>query len=410
MKTRVLLTVLVVLGYIVGTSMYDMMQGPIEASAAVGQLGDGAVQYGASRAVAMGLIPKLAFGALLLILGVLWLPVVFRRNGARNTTSLVLIAAASIVLAGCRGPFQVEVVEEIAPNETAFLVPFEGNTQADQGKFMSIEYLNNAKVATKRVTIPTRKRTLGRGWSNYEWIPTVKLIAVNRTPVTRVWTQSAGTGTNPSNEAFCVESQESVDFCAGATAIATITEDDAAKYQYNYSGKPLATVMDEDVRGYAGTVLSREFGNRSLDLGRKNKAVIFTIALTETREFFATKGVTLLQFGSSEGLQYTDARVQTAINDTFVAENDKNTATNEKLAQQERNLLNVAKATADRQAAQEFAKALEAQSAKIELDIERIKAEAMLEAAKRWKGDMPSSILPQGSNLLFGLDRQTQQK
>lgn len=119
MKTRIILTVLLVLVYFVGMSLYNMMQGPIEAAAAVDQLSDGAVQYGTSRAMATGLIPKVASLFLGLLLLVVWLPAIFRMGNVRNTTSLVFIAVAGIALVGCRGPYQVEVVEEIAPNETA---------------------------------------------------------------------------------------------------------------------------------------------------------------------------------------------------------------------------------------------------------------------------------------------------
>lgn len=165
--------------------------------------------------------------------------------------------------------------------------------------------------------------------------------------------------------------------------------------------------MDQDIRGFASAILSREFGMRTLDMGRNEKAQIFSIAFKETATFFALKGVTLVQFGSSEGLQYTDKKIQDAINRTFIAENDKNTAENERVAQIKRNELNVAMAVAQREAAEEFMKAKEAQIAIRELDIEMIRANAMLEAAKNLKdlkGQLPS-VLPPGSTLLFGMDR-----
>ena len=402
MRGRIVLTVVLVVAYLLGMSLYGMMQGPIEAKMAVGQLSDGTVSYAAARAGAMGMIPKAAFGVLVVLLLVIWVPIFFR--GSRSTTPLLLIVSMGF-LVGCMGPVQLEVNEEIKPNETAFFIPLEGATKEGQAQFMSEDYLNKNKVATKRVTIPTRQRNTGRGPGSFEWIPTMKLIRVDRTPVTRVWTRGKDTGTSASNQAFCVESKESVDFCAGATSIASITEEDAAKYQYHFAGKPLAAVMDEDIRGYAGNILSREFGNRTLDKGRNEKAQIFVTTFTETRDFFKQRGVTLLAFGSSEGLQYTDQKIQDAINKTFIAENDKLTAENERLAQEKRNSLNVAKAVAEREAAQEFAKAKEAQVAIRQLDIQTMQAQAILEAAKKWNGQMPASILPQGTNLLFGLDR-----
>ena len=410
MRTRFVLSVVAVLMYFVGLSIYGAMQGPIEAGAAVGQLSDSTVQYSLARATAMGLIPTLALGLLVLALGVIWLPALvrsFRNGGPRNIGPLVLIAGIMLTV-GCRGPYQAEVIEEIAPNETAFLVPLEGATKDGQGKFMSIEYLNTAKVATKRVTIPTRKQETGRLWSDYKWIPTMKLIKVDRKPVTRIWTNTPATGTSAAQEGLCVESRESVDFCAGAIAIGTITEEDAAKFLYNYASKALTDVMDHDVRGYLGSILSREFGSRTLDSARKEKNDIFNIALAETRTFFGSKGVTIQQIGATEGLQYRDSKIQEAINATFVAENDKNTAENQRVAQQKRNELNVAKAVAERQAAEEFAKALQAQTAIRDLDIRMVQAQATLEAAKKWDGKMPANIMPQGTNMLFGMDQPKQ--
>ncbi|MDO8676728.1 MAG: hypothetical protein Q7K16_03730 [Candidatus Azambacteria bacterium] len=407
MRTRVVLSLVLVLLYVAAMSVYGMMQGPIEAKAAVGQLSDSTAQYSLARATAMGMIPRVVSGVLGALLLVIWVPILLR--SLPSTTPLLLIVSAGL-LVGCVGPFQKEVVEEIGPNETAFLVPLEGDTKGGQGKFMSIEYLNGAKVATKRVTIPTRKRDTGRMAGDFEWIPTMRLIKVDRTPVTRVWTQDKDTGTSVSNQAICVESRESVDFCAGSIAISAVAEEDAAKFLYHYAGKSLAVVMDQDVRGYLGAMLSREFGSRTLDKGRTEKNDIFTVAQKATTDFFKERGVTISQIGGTEGLQYRDEKIQQAINATFVAENDKNTAENQRQAQAKRNELNVAKAIAERQAAEEFAKAKEAQIAIRELEIRMVQATATLEAAKKWNGSMPSSIVPQGSNMLFGLDRPVGQK
>lgn len=410
MKTRIVLSVLIVVLLWIFNTSYDAAQGPIEGGAAVGQLADSDAQYAVSRAIAAGVIKKAAnlIGVVLLIM--IWLTALGGKSG--NSAKILIISSViGFTAIGC-GPMQVEVNEEIQPHETAFLVPLEGATKSKQAQFMSEEYLNQNKVAAKRVTIPTRKRDTGRWWWEFEWISTVRLIRVDRKPVTRVWTKGKETGTSSSNQAFCVESRESVDFCAGATSTASIMETDAAKYLYNFAGKPLSTVMDEDIRGYAANILSREFGNKSLDQGRTDKARIFATAFKETSEFFKSKGVTLFSFGSSEGLQYTDAKIQDAINKTFIAENDKNTAENERVAQVKRNELNVAKATAERQAAEEFAKAKEAQIAIKDLEIRMVQAQAQLKLAenlKDLKGQLPS-VVPQGSMFLFGMDRPVGQK
>ena len=182
---------------------------------------------------------------------------------------------------------------EIAPNETAFIVSLEGDTDEGQGKFMSVEFLENAKVATKRIAIPQRTRKIGRYSWNVEWIPTIKIIKVDRTPVTREWTADPSTGTSTKNEALTVESKDSITFWTGVTITVRITEEHAATFLYNFSGKPLSEVVDENVRGYVLAILAREFGGRTLDQCRNEKSEIFDIALKETMAEFDKKGVTV---------------------------------------------------------------------------------------------------------------------
>ena len=109
----------------------------------------------------------------------------------RNFNFILLLVALFTVfgLTGC-GPYPTEQAVEVKNNETAFVVPLEGDSKSKQAQFMSIEYLEKAKVATKRIVIPQRKRSLGRAWFDYEWIPLARVIVVDRSPVTRSgWTK-----------------------------------------------------------------------------------------------------------------------------------------------------------------------------------------------------------------------------
>lgn len=237
MKTRIILSIVVVAMLLVGLNVYDAVRGPIEGKAAVGQLVDSDAVYAASRAVATGLVKTMMTIGAFVLIGIIWLTTL-GRYGKISAKIIVIASLAGFAAVGC-GDYKKEIVREIGENQTAFVVPLEGDTKGGQKKFMSIEYLNapEVKVATKRITIPTRKLHTGRMWWEYKWIETVKLIVVDRTPVTRVWTSGKETGTSATNQAFCVESRESVDFCAGATAMATIPEADAALYLYHYAGK-----------------------------------------------------------------------------------------------------------------------------------------------------------------------------
>ena len=316
---------------------------------------------------------------------------------------LVLGLCALPVLAGCAPP-QLEQFVEVETNETAFVVPMEGATKSEQGHFMSTEYLEANKAATKRIPVPTRWRSTGRTPIDGEWIPTVRVIRINRMPVTREWTKQKTTGTSPKDEAIYVESLDSIGFGVGVNVTAFITENDAAKFLYYYAGADLAKIIDENVRSFVQSTLGREFGKRSLADCKKEKSDIFLAALKETREEFSSRGISIANLGHAEGLIYEDREIQQAINAAYVAEMSIKTADQERLAQEKRNEQLIATATAERQAAEEFAKAKEAQVAKIELEIEKIRADAVLVAANRWNGAAPSSIVPAGSGFLFGLD------
>ena len=317
---------------------------------------------------------------------------------------LVLLSVAVLNFGGCMAPPLVEKIEEIETNETAFLVPLEGATKENQAQFMSLQYLEEAKVAAKRVVIPVRYRKTGRGWWMKEIIPTLRVIKVDRTPVTREWTKETASGTSSRDEAIAVESKDSIGFSVGVNLTAFVSESDASVFLYHFAGKPLEQVVDENVRGFVQTSLGANFGSRTLEDCKNEKAEIFKEIYPTAANHFKELGITINNLGHAEGLIYDDKEIQDAINRAFVAEMDIKVAQQEKLAQDPRNELMIAKATAEREAAEEFAKAQEALVAKTELEIRRTIAEATKTAASKWNGNTPASILPAGSNFLFGLD------
>jgi hypothetical protein len=321
-----------------------------------------------------------------------------------KTVKMVSVFCLLILTAGCIGPARILPIEEIQTNETAFIVPMEGAAKADQAKFMSLNYLEEAKAATKRVVVPIRKRKVGRGYWNYEWIPSMRVIKVNRLPVTREWTESKATGTSTKDEAISVESLDSIGFAVGVNLTSFISEEDAAKFLYWFAGKPLNQVVDENIRGFVTSIMSREFGSRDLQSCKTAKKEIMDITFSKTKEHFQKMGITISNLGLAEGLLYEDKEIQQAINNVNVAEMDVQKAVQERKAQQERNLMKVEIATAERQAAEEFAKAQVAMIAKVKLEIEKMRAQAQLNASTKWDGKVPQSILPQNANLLFGLD------
>ena len=317
---------------------------------------------------------------------------------------LVGLGIFILFTSGCLAPPKKELVEEIKTNETAFLVPLEGATKANQAKFMSLDYLENAKLATKRVTLPQRTKVTGRFWYEREWIPTMKVITVNRIPITREWTQDEKTGTTKKNDAIWVESKDSIGFAIGVNVTALIAEENAATFLYYYAGADLSSVIDKNIRGFVTSILSREFGNRDLTQCKTDKKEISDLTFNLTKNKFAEMGITVTNLGLVGGLTYEDKEIQNSINNAYVAEMSILQARHERGAQVFNNEKELSIAVTARQAAEEFAKAQEAMVAKVRLDIERIKAEAQLTASKKWNGEVPKSIVPQGANFLFGLD------
>jgi hypothetical protein len=280
-----------------------------QASAAVHQLDDSATSYVTSRAVSQ-FDPSVVVYGLLLGAGIFTWRNSIKRFITGEKAPVVAVAALMLVMgSACVGKPQLEVVEEIAPNETAFMVPLEGNPQ-EQAKTVGEKYYDDKKVLTKRVSIPTRKQVTGRNdATDYDWIPTVKLIKVDRTPIVREWTKSPDKGTSTKDQAITVESLESIDFSIGVNASASITEEDAARFLYWFNGASLQSVMDQNVRTFVQSQLFEQFGTRSLEDGKAKKKEIFDTVQKNTREFFKPKGLTVDYVGGTDGMNYTDPKI-----------------------------------------------------------------------------------------------------
>lgn len=324
----------------------------------------------------------------------------------------ILISILSIIGLSACGPPRTDVYVEVKPNETAFVVPLEGNT-GSQKKVMSIEYLEKRKVSSKRIYLPLKKVTTGRWWWNYKWVPTVRVITVDRRPITFEWV---------GDDAIKVESKDSIDFSVGVTIAAYIDEKDTARFLYYYPNADLEKVLNNEVYTKATEILSREFakyplkGDEQCDLkhpekqenafhcgGREMKGFIISQAKRELGDYFKQKGVTITAFGLVGGMKYTDPKIQEAINKNFASELEIINKRNEKLAQDEINQKMINKAKAERKAAEEFAKAAEARMKQVEVQVELLKAQALKNASERWNGQLPSNIVPENSKFLFTL-------
>lgn len=316
---------------------------------------------------------------------------------------LALVAAvAGFALAGCTHPYNyASDYVTVDPNQTAFLIALDGDSQANQMKMNSIDFLEKNRVATKRVEIPHKDVSLCPHCLTGDWqeMPSAILITIDRTPVTREWTSSERTGTSKSNQAFHVESRESIDFSIGATMTAHVTEEDAAKFLFyygkmrrtekgDYVASQLDDIMDTNVRSFIGSDLSDIYGQNTLDYDRANKHDIFQKVLADAYGFFKARGITIDNFGYTEGMTYTDPQIQDSINKNFAAAMQVDTAQKQ-----------VAAAKAQAEAAGAVREQQDLQMRQRELDIQQ-------KALDKWNGVLPTTLVSSNGSLPFNIPVQ----
>ena len=249
-----------------------------------------------------------------------WLVRQPRRSARRDWPQLILASTVSIfALTGCIRSYDRPEYAEIDTSETGFLIPLEGNT-GTQARFQSEEYLRELKVAAKRVQITHRWSQEGRLPNSGRWIGTVRLIKVNRSPITREWTAEATTGTTAKNQAIWIESSDSIGFSMGFTCTAFIPEEQAAKFLYWYPSGSLADVMDSEVRGRIQQVAAEIAAKYPLDVLRAKKQEISDAVKRDITEFFAQRGVVITTIGMFGGMTYENGEIQKAIDNTVIAQ------------------------------------------------------------------------------------------
>jgi len=115
----------------------------------------------------------------------------------------LLATGLGLTSTGCVKPFEPVMLEVIKPNETAFLLPLLGDPKK-QAALNSEEYLRANLVQMQQVRIPQQWVQKGYQYIAYngEWRDAAVLIRVDRSPVTRVWTADANTGTSNRDEAI----------------------------------------------------------------------------------------------------------------------------------------------------------------------------------------------------------------
>lgn len=277
------------------------------------------------------------------ILAVLALILVWIRPLIRSTAAaLMVMLAGTMALAPspARAYYDKSDYAEwrnILPNQSAFLIPAVGNNKDSQGQFGSAAYLNEKKVAAKRVQIPHTKLENSGIFANY-YVPAATLIIVDRTPFYREWTNASDKGTSKDKQGFTCESKDSLNVTTAISISATVEEANAAQFLYWFGVKPikgdpadpatvftsamdgvsLAEVMDTVVRGKVHSVLCESMGTRLLDevFGQKKEIIGEVDAAVKTT--FAPMGITIGFVGLADALDY-EKDIQDALNHVYTA-------------------------------------------------------------------------------------------
>lgn len=254
---------------------------------------------------------------------------------------LMIAGGIAIVLAALVGsmfirPYDVPEFIEVDSSESAFLIPLEGDT-SNQAAFHSVKFLEEKKIATKRVQITHRWLQTGYLPRAGHYVGTVRLVKVDRRPITREWTRSPKSGTSPKDEAISAESRDSINFTMGVGVTAHIPEESAAVFLYSYPSKSLTDMMDMEVRARIHQIIAEEAGNHPVfDLpGKKND--IMKAVRDDVIPFFKKKGIEITTLAMLGGLTFDNAEIQRAIDDSAKAAQLKVAAEAKRAAQEVEN-------------------------------------------------------------------------
>jgi hypothetical protein len=228
----------------------------------------------------------------------------------------------------------------ILPNESAFFIPDVGDNKSSQASFGSEQYLSERKIAAKRFEIPHMKLSNSGLFSNF-YVPSGRLIVVDRTPVSREWVKASHRGTSAGDQSFPCQSQEGLDVTAGVAIGASVYEESAPKFLFKfgvnpptgdrndpnvvftsvYRGKSLAEVMDGPVRSRIQSLVCDEMTLHPLTEDNAKLADIMGNIEKKVKAYLDSVGISLDFIGWGDTLQFSH-EVQSALDRRFVASQD----------------------------------------------------------------------------------------
>jgi len=340
MKTKVFLLTLCALALWISQEISNVMIQPhLVTASALDAARGGSVEFTVARmAIEIFHVFNLFVGLIAGFIVLLIVRCVIKNRRLRRLSAATsLLAVGIFMLPSCK-PYDKAEYLQVENNETAFVIPLEDakEKQETQVHLNSEEFLNQSKVLTKRIVVPHRWQANGRLWFEGSWIPTVAVLKVDRSPVTREWNSSSASRKG-SDHAIWIESADSVGFCMGVSCTAFIKEEDSAKFLYMYPSGSLQTVMDSEIRARVQKVAADTAAKFPLDQLREKKSDIMQALDSDLVPFFALRGISITTIGMFGGMTYENPKIQQSIDEVFVAQQKKNVALAEFEAQAKTN-------------------------------------------------------------------------
>ncbi len=304
------------------------------------------------------------FFVLLIVLAIIWWEPArqYLRKAGENLAVLFLVGAALMLASPHDANAFFEKTDRteiytILPNESAFWIPDVGANMDSQTKMDSEAYLNENKIAAKRFIIPHQKLTGSAGNSMFSgwdyFVPTGRLIIVDRTPFSREWVDAGDRGTSALKQGFPCQTKEGLNITAGVSIGTSVLEANAAKFLYRfgvkspvgqivgdassiaedgkiifasvYHGRSLQEVMDDVGRKKVQTLVCNEIGTRTFDEANAQMIAIMDEIEKKVTAYFAGVGITTDFIGWGDTFGFDEA-IQKSVNSRYIAAQDRKNA------------------------------------------------------------------------------------